>query len=582
MSVLHAGSSSLHASYLDELARLRDAGGALAVQHPGSAGMLGARSDDPDIERLLQGFAFVAAGLRRRIDDAAPELVESLTELLMPSVLRPTPAATIVAFRPATLGMRAPQHVPAGTLLAAREIAGTRCTFRTTRALDVLPLRLTSTRLEGATTREPELTLRLEAADGGTSLLRAARPLRLHLHGAWALTSQLGLWLARHVRSVHVRDDAGHEATLGGADVVRMLGRDPSDALLPTPAFVPQGSRLLHEYFSLPAKFAFVDLLHLERAASLAGTSLSVVVRFDRPPPIQGRLPDDVLRLHCVPAVNLFDVDAEPLRADLDERPTMLRAAGVDPAHMEIFEVRSVQGVRRNGERVPYGLLHALPSPARASRTPGFYALKRRPSPIDDGVDTLLTLHRDLAAARACGPETLAVELTCTNRGLASALAIGDLATPTTSTPAGVAFTNIVPVTPPVRSPLGEAVLWDFVASLACTRRSLADREVLAHLLGVQARRGAAPERDLSRIDAITRVEVESVTRPLAGTAVRGSLYRIDLDPAGFASEGDAFSFGDVLHELLACDARLNSFADLSVHLSGTDLTFCYDAQLVP
>ena len=247
MSALHAGSASLHATYLEELSRLRDAGRVLAAQHPGSAGMLSLRSDDPDVERLLQGFAFVAAGLRQRIDDAAPELVEALTDLLTPSALRPTPAATIVEFRAATPGQRAPQHVPAQTLLAAREVAQTRCTFRTTRPLDVLPLRITSTRIEGAATREPELTLRFEATDGGASVFLPERPLRLHLHGAWALTSQLALWLARHVRSVHVRDEVGNEAVLGGAEVVRGVGLDPSDTLRRTQAFVPHGSRLVHE-----------------------------------------------------------------------------------------------------------------------------------------------------------------------------------------------------------------------------------------------------------------------------------------------------------------------------------------------
>ena len=47
--------------YETELAYLRELGRAYAQAHPGTAGLLAERSGDPDVERLLEGFAFVAA-----------------------------------------------------------------------------------------------------------------------------------------------------------------------------------------------------------------------------------------------------------------------------------------------------------------------------------------------------------------------------------------------------------------------------------------------------------------------------------------------------------------------------------------
>ena len=53
--------------YQGELAFLRSMGKAFAQANPTTAGMLAERGGDPDVERLLEGFAFLAARVRERI-----------------------------------------------------------------------------------------------------------------------------------------------------------------------------------------------------------------------------------------------------------------------------------------------------------------------------------------------------------------------------------------------------------------------------------------------------------------------------------------------------------------------------------
>jgi len=60
--------------YEAELAYLREQGREFARVFPSTAGLLAERSDDPDVERLLEGFAFLASRIRERIDDGMPEL----------------------------------------------------------------------------------------------------------------------------------------------------------------------------------------------------------------------------------------------------------------------------------------------------------------------------------------------------------------------------------------------------------------------------------------------------------------------------------------------------------------------------
>ena len=68
--------------YQSELQFLRELGREYGEAHPESAGMLVERGGDPDVERLLEGFAFLSARIRERAEAAAPEIVRSCaTEL---------------------------------------------------------------------------------------------------------------------------------------------------------------------------------------------------------------------------------------------------------------------------------------------------------------------------------------------------------------------------------------------------------------------------------------------------------------------------------------------------------------------
>src|ERR1039457_3976458 len=107
--------------YERELTYLRQMGGEFARKYPKVAGRLlldPDRCDDPHVNRLLEGFALLAARVHRRIDDDFPEISESLTRIIHPGYLRPIPSMTTVEGQPAppqgkkTRGLRAPPRTP--------------------------------------------------------------------------------------------------------------------------------------------------------------------------------------------------------------------------------------------------------------------------------------------------------------------------------------------------------------------------------------------------------------------------------------------------------------------------------------
>jgi type VI secretion system protein ImpG len=86
--------------YQSELTALRQLGRRFAERSPALAPFLGQAGRDPDVERLLEGFAFLTGRLRQKLDDELPELSHSLMQLLWPNYMRPLPAFSILQFDP--------------------------------------------------------------------------------------------------------------------------------------------------------------------------------------------------------------------------------------------------------------------------------------------------------------------------------------------------------------------------------------------------------------------------------------------------------------------------------------------------
>lgn len=86
--------------FQDELAAVRELGKEFAEKNPRLAPFLSVREQDPDVERLLEGFAFLTGRLRQKLDDELPELSHSVMSLLWPNFLKPVPSMSIIQFKP--------------------------------------------------------------------------------------------------------------------------------------------------------------------------------------------------------------------------------------------------------------------------------------------------------------------------------------------------------------------------------------------------------------------------------------------------------------------------------------------------
>src|SRR6201997_961494 len=122
--------------YEQELDYLRKSAAQFADKFPKIASRLVLEPDkceDPHVERLLEGFAFLAARVHLKIDDEFPEITEALLSILYPHYIRPTPSMTIVEMHldADQGGMASPQKVPRGAVLNSRPVSGVPCQFQT-------------------------------------------------------------------------------------------------------------------------------------------------------------------------------------------------------------------------------------------------------------------------------------------------------------------------------------------------------------------------------------------------------------------------------------------------------------------
>src|SRR4051812_22460459 len=191
--------------YQSELGYLRATGKDFALRNPSLAGLLAERGGDPDVERLLEGFAFLTARIRERIDDCVPEIVHDLTEMLLPHQLRPVPAASIVEFSPTPGALRARARVPRETELAATSYEGTGCRFRTSADVDLLPVTVQDVVLDQSVGSSPRIRVQLQAAQAALPAVFQPEGLRFFIQGEMPLASTLLLWVCRHLVGVQVR-----------------------------------------------------------------------------------------------------------------------------------------------------------------------------------------------------------------------------------------------------------------------------------------------------------------------------------------------------------------------------------------
>jgi type VI secretion system protein ImpG len=584
--------------YQDELRYLRDVGPEFARVNPEIARFLADRGSDPDVERILEGVAFLCGRIRQKLDDELPELTASMMALLWPHYLRPVPSMTILELLPDIEGMQAPLVVPAGAEFASVPIDGTRCRYRACWPTTLRPWRLRDIRLETEAAKPVRLVMLLQSSAKATMEDLELGTVRFHLAGDPQAAFTLYLLLAGHVDHLTVSNGSSRhdrpEVRLG-AQQVSASGLGRSEGVLPHPPRSFAGYRLLQEYLVFKERFLFVDVKGLDRAVETLELSdtMEVAITFNRLLETYPLVSAENVRLHCVPIINLFEHPADPIRLQQDRVQYLIQPAkaGIaDRRHAEVYAVDHVAGLVRAGglesrEFQPfYSFAHVGLSESRQAT---YYQTHLVENVVGigarGGTDTYVSFVVGGKTDQLPQEETISVELTCTNRDLPAELRAGDISEPTDSSPPGTRFRNLLKPTATISPPLGRALHWRLISHMSLNYVSLTDAEHFKELLRVydfqsehDVQEALAHQRML---DGILSVSSHFDERMVRGAPLRGLQVEIELHEDHFAGEGDAFLFAQVLDRFMGLYATINAYSQLTVRFARTGQVYTFPAR---
>lgn len=456
-----------------ELQHVRDVAGEFAGRHRDRADELGLTAtdcQDPFVERLLEGFAFLAARVQYKFDAEFPRLTHALFEAVFPGYLAPVPSMTVVQYTPD----------PGETALAGGPVIGRhehiqcravvggqsrRCTYRTAHPVALWPLEVAEAAyvtkelprhdlpagLPGPVAAALHIRLATTTSSIPLSALRGLDSLNFFIRGAAPtparvyenlFASRAGPGGGRRLVGVLARPADGPPDVRAAASAVlpptavTRVGFAADEALLPDSPRSFEGYRLLQEYFALPQRFLFFRIANLNRVVrQAAGRAVDLLLLLAEPDDRLTRQVDkNTFALFCTPAANLFApaapdrIPVSPAAADVHVLPE--RVATLD---REVYSVSKVVGYL---DRVAHPdsppRQEFLPFYAARDRGPAgqYFTTRREARPVPDaarrvgqrieypGTEVYLTLVDATCAPYRASLKEVVVEALCTNRDL--------------------------------------------------------------------------------------------------------------------------------------------------------------------
>lgn len=550
--------------YQQELQLLRELAVEFAEAHPALAPMLSGPSQDPDVERLLEGTAFMTGMLREKLDDDFPEIIQGLMQLVFPHYLQPIPAATMMAFVPKPNLMES-FTVPSGTAIDSVPVKGKPCRFRTCGDVDIHPLRITAAETEEKIGRNPVLRIHFQLSGIALDQWQPGR-LRLHLPGEIGEAAELYSLIDRQTLKIRFIPEKGGQPLEVPAGFLQNTLSGGRAALLPHPDQSLSVYRLIQEYFILPERFLFLDLYGWDQWSDRgSGSRFAVEFELKNPEKMLRDVKASSFALFMAPAINLFAHEAVPITLDHRHSEYRIIPSGKDREHYSVFSVEKVlgivQGTVQKREYKPFE--HFQETSGEAGR----YFLRRRVA-SNTGVPEMFigVGYREENTVRQ---ETLSIDLLCTNGDRPSALQAGDICKATGSSPELCTFKNIRYPTKMAHPPLDRNLLWNLLSHLSVNLLSVTDADSLQTLLRLYVfssmQEQGVIQANLKRIQSIRSVSCIPGNRVIRGGVIRGFEIEIKINSANFASKGDFFLFAGILDRFFAEYAAINCYTRLAV-----------------
>ena len=578
--------------YNRELAYLRRQGAEFAEAYPKVAGHLRMSEEaveDPHVSRLLEGVAFLTAQIRQRLDSHFPELTDVLMGTLYPDYQAPVPSMTILQLEPAPAQTHAAPLEDGQAFETAADDVPT-CRFAARGEQWVAPISVQDAAFENSPFDAP----RPEGVEKARSVirLRLSSPvamsetnapwLRFYLHGQPHQSHELyDLILRTGLGFAMVPANDRRQVRFFPSERIKPVGFAEEDAMVPYGQRSFEGYRLLVEHFLFPEKFLFAQLDGLaDQWPNDSEVDLYIYLGEGSTEQEKSFVADH-MRLWCLPAINLFEENLEPVRRDETDHAYHLVPRYRNSDAYEVVGVNRVDLVNndRVRELAPY---YGLGHPRWQNDINVYWHLHRQSADwaggqYEPGTESYLSLvdQRFAQQSMAALPkdEMLVVRAQCCNRNVPASLPFGggEPRFKAVTEPLVKRANALVAPTATVRPELDDASRWQFIQHLTLDHFAGDDAcDRLKTVLQLHDFRKTPESQAL--IDGIEDVTIKpAVARVGSGVqrgVCRGSEIVITFSKPRYAGTS-IYLFSAVLDRFFAHFAQINSFTRLRIRLSG-------------
>ncbi len=592
--------------YERELVFMRQMGAEFARKYPKIASRLLIEEnacDDPHAERMIEAFAFLAGRVHLKIDDEFPEITESFLNVLYPHYLAPIPSMSIAQFSTEQASLTTGYMLPRETNLYSQPVQGTPCRFRTCYPVTLWPIGVESASLESldpVDTRgrwgEAVIKLSLECYnETKLSTLRTGEAkqidsLRFYINGDPQIVYPLYEMIFNQATRVELKPKPTKKTSRTAllkpvapptpitlpTSVLRPVGFDANEGMLPYTARSFTGYRLLSEYFSFPNKFLFFDLTGIDKAAQANfGDRFEIAIYLQDITPPRGAVSAETFQLNCAPIINLYRELAEPIQLTAQQHeyhviPDVRRQLATEVYAVETVSATDPRTKQTRDFQPFYSFRHIYDR--EQDRTFWYTTRRQSQKPEDPGTEVFISLVDLGFNPHVPAVETLNVHTLCTNRDLPGKLPFGGREGELEVE--GVApFSRVRCLTKPnetLRPPLRRAAQWRLISHLTLNHLSLVESETtgspeaLQEILYLYDLADSSSTR--KQITGISSVSSRRVTRQMGSRIgsgfVRGLETTIEFDEEQYVGSG-LFLFASVLERFLGLYASINSFNQL-------------------
>lgn len=553
-----------------ELDYLRKNRELLLSKYPKLAPFLAHNAHDPDVEYIIESLAILSAKIHQELDANIPFIAESLIKILIPNYTNALPSVCMQEFALVSDAKANKLKIPKHTTIKSIPINGIMCEFKTIYDVYVYPIKISNV-FVGSEGKHSTLTFDIALSKEGISFSDIALDcLTLYLGNEVYTANTLLLWLTQYLKDiVLVSYDENKQYTLAPQSL-QHIGLHNTQSLLHNDDIGFSSFALLQELLLMPEKFHFINLRNLECTQTLQTTKIGLKFIFNK------ELPKDCIpqprnfSLAATPIINLFHTQAEPILLDHSRNGYRIFVDRANNTSYCVIQVLKVKAHNTNAGRRVLKNYNNFERFSFLENDGDFYAIANK-------IDSQEQHYKEISFyTKQHVKEIVSIDVLCSNNNLPTGLKLGDI----NQVPdyKDLSTSNLCIPTSIKHISIDDTVSWDLISTLCFNYQTMLDRASFLSVIRIYSAMLSSQNFFTILSDALLDFHAQTIYKINGFITQRGTLVTMHIEDSRFYCVGEVYKIGLVFAQFFASFAPINSFCELCIICTTSQMTFNYPA----